>query len=278
MTRLKVLVLLCVLTNQAFGQTAKTPSSAEVPTDKAKFHLFLLVGQSNMAGRGEVTDADRVPRPRVLMLNQQQQWVPAIDPLHFDKPKMAGVGLGRSFADEIAKTYPDVTIGLIPCAVGGSSITCWQPGGFHEPTKTHPYDDTLNRLHEALKFGTLKGILWHQGEADSTPKRSASYETRLHTLIGRLRDEAGSPEVPFIVGQLGQFKEKPWNEDRKRVNSVHASLPEHIGRTAFVSSDGLVHKGDQSHFDSDSYREFGRRYAKAYLSMDSADHSDSPHR
>ena len=241
-----------------------------LPTNKQDFHLFLLVGQSNMAGRGKVTDADKKPQPNVLMLNQQNQWVPAVDPLHFDKPAVVGVGLGRSFAAEIAKENPGVVIGLIPCAVGGSSITCWQPGGYHESTKTHPYDDMLSRLQEAMTVGTLKGILWHQGESDSTPKLSKSYESRLHNLITRLRKEAGDPTVPFVLGQLGQFEEKPWNEHRKRVDSAHRSVPEKIAHTAFVSSDGLDHKGDQTHFDSSSYREFGRRYARALLATATA--------
>ena len=90
-------------------------------------HLFLLVGQSNMAGRGKVEPQDTVPIPRVLMLDRQRTWVPAVDPMHFDKP-VAGVGLGRSFAARIADAHADVTIGLIPAAVGGSPIDAWQPG------------------------------------------------------------------------------------------------------------------------------------------------------
>ena len=60
--------------------------------EREKFHLFLLVGQSNMAGRGAVTEEDRNPDPRVLMLTRDRAWIPAADPLHFDKPKIAGVG------------------------------------------------------------------------------------------------------------------------------------------------------------------------------------------
>ena len=127
--------------------------SSDVPADRENFHLFLLVGQSNMAGRGEVTDADRVPDPNILMLNKANEWVPAVDPLHFDKPKIAGVGLGRSFAREIAKANPGITIGLIPCAVGGSPITCWEVGGIHKSTKTHPYDDMLVRLKSSAQVG-----------------------------------------------------------------------------------------------------------------------------
>ena len=147
-------VCLCLAAGVA-AQTVALPS-------KDKFHLFLLVGQSNMAGRGIVTPANNEPHPRVLMLNKAGEWVPAVDPLHFDKP-VAGVGLGRSFGIAIAGATPDITVGLIPCAVGGSPIDAWKPGVLYEPTKSHPWDDAMRRAHLALQSGTLKGILWHQG-------------------------------------------------------------------------------------------------------------------
>ena len=225
-----------------------------------------------MAGRGKITAADKQPLPRILMFDKSNQWVPAVDPLHFDKPKMVGVGLGRSFATEIAKKHPKAVIGLIPCAVGGSPISAWQPDGYHRSTKTHPYDDMLVRLRTARKIGTLKGILWHQGESDSKENASDVYEEKLHALINRLRKEVGDENIPFIVGQMGQFKDRPWNEHRKRVNGAHAALPKKVAYTAFVSSDGLTHKGDKVHFSADAYRELGRRYAEAFIRTANSQH------
>ena len=85
------------------------------------------------------------------MFNKNKTWVPAADPLHFDKPSIVGVGLGKSFGIKIADQEPGVTIGLIPCAVGGSPIQSWEPGGYHPSTKTHPWDDMQVRAKEALK-------------------------------------------------------------------------------------------------------------------------------
>lgn len=242
---------------------------AQGPTlpPKERFHLFLLVGQSNMAGRGAVTPADKAPNARVLMLNQKGEWVPAVDPMHFDKPTMVGVGLGRTFGIAVAEANPGITIGLIPCAVGGSPIDAWQPGKFYEPTKSHPWDDAMRRAKTALQAGTLKGILWHQGESDSTPELAPKYEAKLHDLIARLRTELNAPDAPFVAGQLGQFADSPWNEARTQVDRAHRTLPAKVPRTAFVSSEGLKHKGDKVHFDADSYRELGRRYAEAYLRL-----------
>ena len=136
-----------VFTRILTGQDTPLPS-------KENFHLFLLVGQSNMAGRGEVSDADRKPDPRVLMFNREGRWVPATDPMHWDKPA-AGVGLGRSFAFEVAEARPGVTIGLIPCAAGGSPIDTWKPGQLHDQTRSYPWDDTMQRAAAALPAGTL---------------------------------------------------------------------------------------------------------------------------
>ena len=237
------------------------------PADKQAFHLFLLAGQSNMAGRGTVDDQDRETNPRILTLNKRGEWGLAADPLHFDKPKAVGVGLGKSFAMEYAEQNPGVTVGLIPCAVGGSAISTWQPGGYHSQTQSHPFDDTVRRVERALEFGVFKGILWHQGESDSNPKSADGYEERLHELIGRLRSLVGDDDVPFIAGQLGQFSERPWNASRKLVDAAHQALPSKIAGTAFVNSVGLTHKGDKIHFDSPSYRRLGRRYHAAYRNI-----------
>lgn len=247
------------------------PASAQQPPlpDPGSFHLFLLVGQSNMAGRGAVEPADCAPLPRVLMLSQTGQWIPAVDPLHFDKPA-AGVGLGRTFAQIVAEARPGVTIGLIPCAVGGSPIDTWQPGVFYDPTRSFPWDDMLRRMKIALPCGTLKGILWHQGESDAKPGLAPVYEARLHGLIERFRAALDAPAVPFIAGQIGRFDGVPWTPEHFVVDQAHQSLPQKVPHTAFVSSRGLQHKGDQVHFDSASYRELGRRYARAFLELNPA--------
>ncbi|MEM0924931.1 MAG: sialate O-acetylesterase [Planctomycetota bacterium] len=235
----------------------------EDSTAKKDLHLFLLVGQSNMAGRGKLTPTDKIAHPRVWMLGKDHRWTPAIDPMHFDKP-VAGVGLGRTFGICIADADSEIHVGLIPCAVGGSPIDSWEPGGYHHQTKSHPYGDALMRAKIALKSGTLKGILWHQGESDSKPILAEAYELKLHTLIDRFRRDLQATDVPFIAGQMGQFDERPWSDEKKRVDAAHRGLPDRIPFTAFVASDGLAHGGDEVHFSADCYREFGRRFANAY--------------
>ncbi len=228
-----------------------------------------------MAGRGVVAPEDKQPDPRVLLFNREGRWVPAVDPMHWDKPA-AGVGLGRSFALAVARATPGVTIGLIPCAVGGSPIDSWRPGGYHEQTQSHPWDDAMKRAAAALPAGTLKAILWHQGESDAKPGLAEAYEEKLVDLVARFRGEWKAPRVPFLVGQMGKFADAPWTAEFSKVDQVHRRLPLLVANSAFVSSDGLSHKGDKIHFDSASYRELGRRYAAAYLRLRSIAEAGSP--
>lgn len=260
---LRSTIFLTIVAALFFSPASGDETDGKVSLPKREnFHLYLLVGQSNMAGRGKITETDKVPHPRVLMLSKEKEWVPAVDPLHFDKP-VAGVGLGRSFARELAKEDDTVTIGLIPCAVGGSPILSWEPGGFHASTKTHPWDDMLPRAEAALEVGVLKGILWHQGESDSKETLAPEYEKRLHALIVRFRSELNAPDVPFIAGGMGEWKKKPWDQWRRMVDGVHRRLPEKIPNTGFVDVAGLKDK-DGVHFDRESYIELGRRYAAVY--------------
>ena len=257
-----LILILCVSFLTSAPVRGQSPSPSV--TDPGELDLYLLIGQSNMAGRGRLEKQDLEVHPQVFVLTQQEQWAPAKDPLHFDKPGMVGVGLGKTFAQEMLRDQPDRKIGLIPCAVGGSPIESWEPGQYYKPTKSYPYDDMLRRARVALQTGRLKGILWHQGESDSNAAKAPLYEAKLHGLIQRIRTDLDAPDVPFIAGQMGQFTERPWDAWKKQVDQVHRELPQHISNTAFVSSDGLGHKGDQIHFDSAGFRSLGRRYAAAF--------------
>lgn len=225
--------------------------------------LFLLIGQSNMAGRGVIEEQDKVPHPRVFTLTKEETWAPAVEPIHFDRPDRLGTGLGRSFAKTLADLAPGKKIGLIPAAMGGSALDEWKPGG-------KLYTDAVRRAKVAMKNGRLRGILWHQGEADC-PKLELirTYQERWLAVMKSLRADLG--DVPIVVGELGQFlytREKNDYAMARMVNEQLAQLAVNGTRVAFVSSQGLTHKGDVLHFDSPSLREFGRRYAHAFLMLD----------
>lgn len=225
--------------------------------------MFLLIGQSNMAGRGVIEDVDRTANPNIKTLSIDGEWVPAIDPIHFDKP-IAGVGPGRSFARGVLEADRSRTIGLIPSAVGGSPISTWEAGAYYESTDSHPYDDAIKRAKEAMEHGEIKAVLWHQGESDSKAELAPLYKDKLITLIDRLRVDLGNPDLPFLIGQLGQFEDVHWDEWQTMVNAAHEDVAREMAHVYFVPSDGLGHKGDSLHFSAEASREFGRRYAHVY--------------
>lgn len=238
----------------------------------AKFHLYVLAGQSNMAGRGAVDAIDKTPHPRVWMLNRANQWVPATEPMHFDKPDIIGVGLGLAFGKLMAEQDTTAFIGLIPTAVGGSPIDAWQPGATgpalrDEQTKSHPYDDAIKWVQQVQKSGTVHGILWHQGESDSKPELVAGYEHKLIGLIGRFRQVFNTPTAAVVVGTLGDFY-LPKNPAAAQINAILQNLPKYESRVACVNASGLTDKGDATHFDAASARELGRRYAKAMQTLE----------
>src|SRR5699024_4647057 len=150
---------------QLFFSCLTMQVTAQQP-DKEK-HIYILMGQSNMAGRGEITGQYAEQKhPRVMMLDQTGEWIAAKHQVHFDKPKVTGVGPGLGFGISMAEANPDVTIGLVPCAVGGTPIGKWAPGAYDKATDTHPYDDAEQRIRKAMETGKVKGIIWHQGEGD----------------------------------------------------------------------------------------------------------------
>lgn len=258
------LLSLAILSASAIHLSAAEPE-VKLPA-KEKLHLYLLIGRSNMAGRGTVEEQDKTPHPRVLMLTKDKTWAAALDPIHFDKP-IAGVGLGTTFGRTMAEADPEATIGLVPCAVGGTPMARWQKGG-------DLYLQAIERIKAAMQQGTLKGILWHQGESDSGRETTAaSYGERLAGMVKDLRAELGAGDVPFVAGELGRYLARADKDGKPSfwplVNEQIVALPKTVPNSAIASSEGLKAKSDNVHFDSASLREFGRRYAKAMQGLSS---------
>lgn len=214
--------------------------------------LFLLIGQSNMAGRGKVEAQDQIENPNIFMLTKDLKWVIAKDPVHFDKGA-AGVGLCSEFARDVLKADPKSNIGLIPCAVGGTSLDQWQPG---KPL----YTTAIARAKEAMKNGTLAGILWHQGESDAKPELIATYPARFETMITQLRKDLGAENIPVLIGEV-----IPGHGKHDEVNVALAETAKKTPNAALVSSADLGKK--QLHYDSADYRALGKRYAEVFLKM-----------
>jgi hypothetical protein len=260
---LRLALLLWLLTS-VLSMSAQTNSSSPAVSlpAKSKFHLYLLIGQSNMAGRGKVGRPDKTPHPRVLTFTPADTWAPAVEPITHDKPTMLGVGPGLAFGKAMAEKYPDVTIGLVPCAFGGTPLRRWQRGG-------DLYSNAVHRVRLAMQDGSLKGILWHQGESDSGAATNANtYADRLGGMIRDLRADLGAPNLPFVAGELGEFfygRTTNASPYVMVVNDALKNLPQTVRHSACASSKGLKDNGDTLHFNAAAQREFGQRYAEQMI-------------
>jgi hypothetical protein len=226
-----------------------------------RLNIFLLIGQSNMAGRGRLSEVPVLRHPQVSMF-RKSRWITAEEPLHTDKPEIAGIGLGMSFAVELIEGTGFAPIGLVPCAVGGTPLSRWMPGA-------DLYENAVSIAKSALGSGELKGILWHQGEGDSNSHDdAASYGERFQDMIRSLRSELFTEGVPVITGELGPFLRNHEGCDffdlvNQQLRELERSLPGY----ACVSADKLHDNGDYLHFDASSLREFGSRYARHFLEL-----------
>jgi len=222
----------------------------QTPSDQ--MDLYLLIGQSNMAGRARILDTHQDTIPNCFLFNDQGDWEPASNPLNRystvrKKIEMQKLGLGYSFAKRLNEAEPNETVGLVVNALGGSKIQSWQKG-------ERLYEAALKRMQAALAYGELKAILWHQGEANCD---DTDYLVHLIQMISDFRKDLSRPHLPFIVGQInGEYA----------VNAQLMDLPNHLPFTACVSSEGLQTQ-DKWHFDSESQIRLGQRYADVLQSM-----------
>jgi hypothetical protein len=262
-----------------------TPTApVKLPAKRGMFHIFLLMGQSNMAGHGCVDTNDPCPAgwdsavPHVLVLDGQGlidtatpqkpiAWRAGSQPLHLNQPLSARYGLGMDFAKAYGAAHPGVTVGLIPCAWGGAPIGRLNKG-------TPDYENCMTRAKFAEKSGTIMGVLWHQGEADSgTPELAGSYAGKLDTLVSDIRADLKIPNLIFVVGDLAEFygtnpKHHLHIDGIIAVRDALSGLPYRVRCTGFVSTTGLKSADEEFvHFDQPSYVILGDRYAEVVLDI-----------
>ncbi|KAK9054310.1 hypothetical protein SSX86_025388 [Deinandra increscens subsp. villosa] len=271
--KLTILLFLFILTYEYWSTHVNPPDFTAGRTHLIK-DVFILAGQSNMAGRGGVINntwdgaipPDVKPRPgKILRLGGDLRWVDAQEPLHadIDVNKTCGVGPGMAFANAVLRGDPGrfTVVGLVPCAIGGSGIGEWSRGG-------RLYRGLTRRAAAAVEGGgEIRAVLWFQGERDTVNISDAeSYKERLEKLFVDLRDDLKSPLLPVMKYFLRldyvalASGEGPYIEMvRKAQNEIN--LP----NVMTVDAKGLLLQPDGLHLTTNAQVQVGKMLAHAML-------------
>jgi hypothetical protein len=251
---------------------ASAQGSPAAPRFDPNFHIYLLIGQSNMEGVPQPQPQDTEPNPRIKVLayadfprlgRTYNEWSVAIPPLHSTN---LGVGPGDYFAKRMIASMPEgVTIGLVPCGIAGVDIDFFRKGvvsnrraEFRIPPDNHwsgAYDWVLARARLAQQYGVIKGILLHQGESDSG---QVEWIGKVNEMVKDLRSDLGIPNAPIVIGEL------LYGGACQGHNQIIRQAIPAIPNAYLVSAEGL--KGvDSFHFDLEGQRALGRLYAVRML-------------
>jgi hypothetical protein len=243
--------------------------SADVVAD-----IYVLAGQSNMSGRGEVgpvSPPELAPDPKIMLYGNDGVWRVASEPLDTATGQIdpvsvdtnAGVGPGLAFAKMVRARDPRRPIILVTCAKGGTSLKQWSP----DPSRTTLYGSCLGRVREVMPRGRLAGLLWYQGESDARDQASASqWSERFGTLLTALRTDLAVPKLPVLmVGiadppRVGRFADQfPFWAivQQEQANMTDKNL-------FYVSAVGLEKLDDDLHLSTKGQIELARRMAEVW--------------
>lgn len=232
---------------------------------REEIDAFVMMGQSNMAGRGSLADVPPYPEDGTLWMLRCGLWQPLSEPVNPDRRVVSVQGghtSGVSLAPAFASAYARATgrrVGLVPCAYGGSKLADWQEG---QPL----FDHAVAQTRLALRSARLMGILWHQGESDcECPEDVDAYERRFESMLAAFRGALGYAYLPMVMGELGAFSAARFPYVA-RLNPILREIAQRHG-FGFASGEGLTGMADGMHFDARSLREFGGRYYQAYAAM-----------
>ena len=244
------------------------------------FHIYIAYGQSNMGGTADAQSADKVEHPRFKIFASQKcisKGRNNLGDIYPAVPSLFNCGNTISMADWFGRTMvdsmPNVTIGIIPVAIGGASIKVFDKDQYinymgtaetwlQNFIKEYASDGNIHQTivdlaKKAQEVGVIKGFIFHQGETDGGyadwPK-----------IVKKTRDDIlaalnmSSDTVPFVAGEL--LRDGCCYSDRV------SKLSETMDNTYYASSEGLSGNGqDRYHFNHDAYVTFGKRYAEEML-------------
>ena len=255
------------------GAVTMAATAAEsAPTD-----LVVLIGQSNMDGRGQVAQltaeqARPVPAIRFFYSNPPASsggWVPLAPGYSVAPGTKSPVTLpGPTFGPEVGfgpallAAVPALHLAILKTCKGGTSLAKdWKPGEHGVSAGQGPcYRAFLAAVAAARPAlggaSRLRALVWHQGESDAALP-AGEYHGLLTTFIARVREDLGEAHLPFVVGEVFD------NGKRDAVRAAQRAVAGEIPGVVFVPALGTVTSDKGTHFDAASQLEMGKRYAAA---------------
>jgi hypothetical protein len=236
----RVFILSVVLLGATLNYQAQSPR-----------HLFIWAGQSNMVGTGSVAQPHSGPDPRVWEL--LDSWVQASEPI-----QGLGVSPALAFANRLLEFRPDWEIGLLPCAENASHIDQWARGEAF-------YELCLSKVSD----GNLVGLIWWQGESDADNSDHANtWGSKFAAMVEGLRQDTGV-DFSVVFAQIGP-DDHVANFDYWSTVQDQQTLD--LPGAVMVKTDDLtapVYRGTPMHFSTLGYEIIGRRFAEAYVGVNS---------
>jgi hypothetical protein len=212
---------------------------------RAVTRVFLLAGQSNMAGRGYSPDLQlpySSPQPAVGLWQGfwgVNQWT-AVQPGFGVKASNFGPEISFGYAMHAA--FPNDSIYLVKYADEGSSLADdWNPNGI-STNDYHKFETTVNAAMQNLQAAGLSpeidGMLWFQGGADAKdPAEAAAYEKNIMSFIPAVRSDLGKPNLEFVEARINTFNGEP--TDNSLVRAAQDAAAAQLSNVICFSTDDL---------------------------------------
>ena len=115
---------------------------------------------------------------------------------------------------------------------------------------------------KAQEEGVIKGIIFHQGETDAGNGQWPSKVKKVYDNI--IKDLGLGSDIPFLAGEVLR------SGVSSGANNNIAKLPQQSKNFYVVSSEGFnqaLGDGQNVHFTSQEYRDFGKRYAEKMIEV-----------
>ena len=267
---------------------AMCAASAVYAAPDPNFHIYLAFGQSNMEGQGNIENQDKTVDERFQILwsadngscsgKTKGQWSTATPPLaHCNNAKLGPTDyFGRTMVE---KTDSKIRVGVVVVAVAGCSIKLFDKDNYQNyvnSVKTsqswmtgyinqyggNPYGRLIETAKKAQEAGVIKGIIFHQGETDAGDGQWPSNVKRVYSNI--IKDLGLGDDIPFLAGEVLR------SGVSAGANNNIAKLPQQSKNFYVVSSEGFnqaLGDGQNVHFTSQEYRDFGKRYAEKMIEV-----------